>query len=308
VLRENTQRRIVVSSNVADRDLGSVVTEMQQRIGAQVQLPEGYFIEYGGQFEAQRESTRTLSLLTIFSLIAIFFLLIKALGDWRSALQVMINIPLALIGAIFILTLSVSAAFGAPPSGSTDDDPRGQSIAAFVHALVLGDESPDEELQEEQDEDEELDDEADEDLEEDTEEDTEDQLEEGENHGACVREVAQDKDAVGGRNDNHGGAVSEAAHECGGDEADEEATEDETVAGEDEEATSDDEADADALAAKAERQAAREAARAERQAAKAERRAERDAARAEQQAQHANREQGGGNGNGNGHGKGGGKP
>ncbi|MDQ3253401.1 MAG: efflux RND transporter permease subunit, partial [Acidobacteriota bacterium] len=106
VLRENTQRRIVVSSNVADRDLGSVVTEMQQRIGAQVQLPEGYFIEYGGQFEAQRESTRTLSLLTIFSLIAIFFLLIKALGDWRSALQVMINIPLALIGAIFALLIT----------------------------------------------------------------------------------------------------------------------------------------------------------------------------------------------------------
>ena len=106
VLRENTQRRIVVSSNVADRDLGSVVAEMQQRIGAQVQLPEGYFIEYGGQFEAQRESTRTLSLLTIFSLIAIFFLLIKALGDWRSALQVMINIPLALIGAIFALLIT----------------------------------------------------------------------------------------------------------------------------------------------------------------------------------------------------------
>jgi len=106
ILRENTQRRIVVSSNVEGRDLGSVVGDMRERVRAQVQLPEGYFIEYGGQFEAQREATRRLSLLTIFSLVAIFFLLLKALGDWRSALQVMINIPLAMIGAIFALLLT----------------------------------------------------------------------------------------------------------------------------------------------------------------------------------------------------------
>jgi CzcA family heavy metal efflux pump len=106
VLRENTQRRIVISSNVADRDLGSVVRDMRERIGAMVQLPEGYFIEYGGQFEAQQEATRTLSVLTIFSLVAIFFLLLKALGDWRSAAQVMINIPLALIGAILAMLMT----------------------------------------------------------------------------------------------------------------------------------------------------------------------------------------------------------
>ncbi len=106
ILRENTKRRIVIGSNVAGRDLGSVAQEIQQKIAAQVQLPEGYFIEYGGQFEATREATRTLSLLTFFSLVAIFFLLIKALGDWRSALQVMINIPLALIGAVIALLLS----------------------------------------------------------------------------------------------------------------------------------------------------------------------------------------------------------
>jgi len=106
VLRENTQRRIVVSSNTAGRDLGSIVKDMQQRIKAQVQLPEGYFIEYGGQFEAQQEATKRLSVLTMFSLVAIFFLLLKALGDWRSALQVMVNIPLALIGAIFAMLLT----------------------------------------------------------------------------------------------------------------------------------------------------------------------------------------------------------
>ena len=105
ILRENSKRRIVIGSNVAGRDLGSVAQEIQQKIAAQVSLPEGYFVEYGGQFEATRDATRTLSLLTIFSLVAIFFLLIKALGDWRSALQVMINIPLALIGAVIALQL-----------------------------------------------------------------------------------------------------------------------------------------------------------------------------------------------------------
>lgn len=106
ILRENAKRRIVIGSNVAGRDLGSVAQEIQQKIATQVSLPEGYFVEYGGQFEATREATRTLSLLTVFSLVAIFFLLIKALGDWRSALQVMINIPLALIGAVIALLLS----------------------------------------------------------------------------------------------------------------------------------------------------------------------------------------------------------
>ncbi|HRH42620.1 MAG TPA: efflux RND transporter permease subunit [Pyrinomonadaceae bacterium] len=106
VLRENTKRRIVVQSNVAGRDLGSVVGDMRERIAAQVKLPEGYFIEYGGQFEAQQAATKTLSLLTAFSLIAIFFILLKALGDWHSAVQVMINIPLALIGAIAALLLT----------------------------------------------------------------------------------------------------------------------------------------------------------------------------------------------------------
>ena len=106
ILRENTQRRIVISANTGGRDLGSVVGDMQQRIAAQVNLPPGYFVEFGGQFQAAQEATRTLSVLSVFSLVAIFFLLIKALGDWRSALQVMVNVPLALIGAIWALHLS----------------------------------------------------------------------------------------------------------------------------------------------------------------------------------------------------------
>lgn len=106
ILREDAKRRIVIGANVARRDLGSVVSDIESRVAAQVRLPEGYFLEYGGQFQATQEATRTLSLLTIFSLVAIFFLLIKALGDWRVALQVMINIPLALIGAVWALHLS----------------------------------------------------------------------------------------------------------------------------------------------------------------------------------------------------------
>ena len=106
VLRENTKRRIVIQSNVAGRDLGSVVGDMQDRVKAQVQLPEGYFLEYGGQFEAQQRSTRTLSILTVFSLVAIFFILLKALGDWRAAVQVMVKVPLALVGAIIALLLT----------------------------------------------------------------------------------------------------------------------------------------------------------------------------------------------------------
>jgi CzcA family heavy metal efflux pump len=106
ILRENTKRRIVIGANVAGRDLGSVVGEIRETVGAQVKLPEGYFVEYGGQFQATQEATRTLSVLTLFSLAAIFFLLIKALGDWRVALQVMINIPLALIGAVIAMLLT----------------------------------------------------------------------------------------------------------------------------------------------------------------------------------------------------------
>ena len=106
VLRENSKRRIVISANTADRDLGSVVQDIEERVKEQVQLPQGYFLEYGGQFEAQKEATRTLSFLSIFSIIAIFFLLLKALGDWRYALQVLINVPLALIGAILAMFLT----------------------------------------------------------------------------------------------------------------------------------------------------------------------------------------------------------
>jgi len=106
ILRENAKRRIVISANTSGRDLGSVVKDIKERVASQVDLPEGYFIEYSGQFEAQQQATKTLLILSMFSVLVIFMLLVRSLGDWRAALQVMINIPLALIGAIWALHLS----------------------------------------------------------------------------------------------------------------------------------------------------------------------------------------------------------
>ncbi len=105
ILRENTRRRIVVMANTEGRDLGSVVSDIKKRL-SNFRLPEGYFIEYDGQFEAQREATAKLGLLSACSALAILLLLVRALGDWRAALQVMVNIPLALIGAILAMLLT----------------------------------------------------------------------------------------------------------------------------------------------------------------------------------------------------------
>lgn len=102
---ENVMRRIVVQANVADRDLASVVGDVQSAVG-KLPLPAGYFVEYGGQFEAQRAANLRLLLLGTLSVVGIFFLLWKGLGSWRSALQVMANIPLATIGAVLALLLT----------------------------------------------------------------------------------------------------------------------------------------------------------------------------------------------------------
>lgn len=105
--RENVVRRIVVQCNTAGRDLVSVVEDIQAAVADEIvpALPEGYFIEYGGQFEAQREANFRLLVLGTFSVAGIFLLLYKCLNSWRAALQVMINIPLAAIGAIAALLI-----------------------------------------------------------------------------------------------------------------------------------------------------------------------------------------------------------
>jgi len=104
--RENVQRRIVVQSNAAGRDLVSVVNDIRAQVARQIELPDGYFIEYGGQFEAQAEANFRLMVLVPVVALGIFLLLIKALGSWRAAVQVMANIPLAFIGAVLALLIT----------------------------------------------------------------------------------------------------------------------------------------------------------------------------------------------------------
>lgn len=106
VWHENTQRRIVISANVQGRDLGSTVKEIQEKIKTEVQLPEGYFLEYGGQFESQQEASRLILLLSIFSVAGIFLVLYSHFKSSRIVLQIMLNIPLALIGSVIAVMLT----------------------------------------------------------------------------------------------------------------------------------------------------------------------------------------------------------
>jgi CzcA family heavy metal efflux pump len=100
VSRENVQRKIVVMANVAGRDLVGVVGELQRRIPAEIALPAGYHIEYGGQFESATEATRTLAMVGAAVVGGVFVLLCLAFRSGRDALLVMINLPLALIGGV----------------------------------------------------------------------------------------------------------------------------------------------------------------------------------------------------------------
>ncbi len=104
--RENVQRRIIVQANVADRDLGSVIEDVRTAIGQKVRLPQGYFVQYGGQFESQEKASRQIMLLSIVAIAGIFLLLFIALKSVRSAFLVMANLPLALIGGVVMVFLS----------------------------------------------------------------------------------------------------------------------------------------------------------------------------------------------------------
>lgn len=104
--RENVQRKIVVSANCAGRDLGSVVADIQKRIEEKVKLPEGYHIEYGGQFESEQAASRVLILASIFSIIVIFLLLNTQFRNVKESAVILINLPLALIGGVLALFLT----------------------------------------------------------------------------------------------------------------------------------------------------------------------------------------------------------
>src|SRR5919106_2936722 len=106
VSRENVQRKIVVQANVAWRDLGSTVADIRRAVEGQVTMPSGYHVEYGGQFEAQEESTRTLGALSLISIAAIFLILYAEFRSARTATLVMANLPLALIGGVIAVLLT----------------------------------------------------------------------------------------------------------------------------------------------------------------------------------------------------------
>jgi len=106
ISREDVQRKIVVQSNVAGRDVGSVVEDLRQQVEEQVDLPAGYFIEYGGQFESAEGASRTIGLMSLLSVAAVFLLLLVEFNSVRQALLVMVNLPLALVGGVLAVWLT----------------------------------------------------------------------------------------------------------------------------------------------------------------------------------------------------------
>lgn len=117
ISRENAKRRVVVGSNVDGRDLGGFVTEVQERIAQEVKLPDGYFFEWGGQFENMERAMNTLSVIVPVTIFAIFFLLFLLFNSLRLAALIILVLPFASIGGIFGLFvtgeyLSVPASVG----------------------------------------------------------------------------------------------------------------------------------------------------------------------------------------------------
>jgi Cu/Ag efflux pump CusA len=101
--RENVKRKIVISANTSGRDLRSVVNDIQARVDESITLPEGYHIEYGGQFESEQAASNILLLTSVLSIIVIFLLLFMQFRSVSQSAVVLINLPLALIGGVFVL-------------------------------------------------------------------------------------------------------------------------------------------------------------------------------------------------------------
>jgi CzcA family heavy metal efflux pump len=106
ISRENVQRKIVIQANVAGGDLRGAVDHIREKIEQNISLPSGYFVEYGGQFESESAATRAMTLLSIISIIAILIILYLEFGNFRQAILVMVNLPLALIGGIVSIFLT----------------------------------------------------------------------------------------------------------------------------------------------------------------------------------------------------------
>lgn len=105
ISHENTQRKITISCNVQGRDLGSAVKEIEEQTG-RMKKPEGFYIEYGGQFESQKSASRLIFWLSLFSIVGIFIVLYSHFRSSPIALQIMLNVPLALIGSVIAVVLT----------------------------------------------------------------------------------------------------------------------------------------------------------------------------------------------------------
>ena len=117
ISRENGARVIAIGVFIRDRDMGSVVADMQREVRSRIKLPEGYYITWSGEFENQERAMKRLAIIVPISILLIFILLFDAFKSFKSALLILLNIPFALIGGVFALLLtgiplSVSAAIG----------------------------------------------------------------------------------------------------------------------------------------------------------------------------------------------------
>jgi CzcA family heavy metal efflux pump len=152
IWRENAQRRIAVQANVAGRDLRSAVTELSERVAAQVSLPSGYFIVYGGQFEFEQDATRLILILSIFAALGVFLLLYGHFRFARVALQVMANIPLALVGgviAVYFMSdgiLSVASLIGFISVGGIATRNGIMMVSHYIHLVRYEGEGFDEKM------------------------------------------------------------------------------------------------------------------------------------------------------------------
>lgn len=106
ISRENVKRKIVISANTSGRDVRSVVNDIQKRIDEKIKLPEGYHVEYGGQFESEQAASRTLLLTSLMSIVVIFLILYTQFKSASHSAIILINLPLALIGGVFALVFT----------------------------------------------------------------------------------------------------------------------------------------------------------------------------------------------------------
>jgi len=145
--RDNSRRRIVVQCNTGGRDLGSVIADIQQRLGPlQSALPPGYLLEYGGQFQSQQSATRTIAVLSLVSLVGIVAALWALFGSLNLSLQVLAALPMAVIGAVAALvltgqSLTVASMIGFISLGGIAARNGILLMAHYLHLLAEGEES-----------------------------------------------------------------------------------------------------------------------------------------------------------------------